>query len=411
MCGEDEPKQGELSVSPQPPAFPFRTADPLEAPAEFAKLRATDPVSQITLPSGDLAWLITRYEDVRRVLADPRFSREATTAPSAPRLLPIARGSKSLFVMDPPTHTRLRRLVSPAFSPRCIEALRPRIAEITGLLLDRMMADGQPADIIGSVAQPLPIMMICELLGVPFEDVPKFRDWTDLMLRFGANADAAVIDARDKLNAYLTELIAAKRNQPGDDLLSTLILARDNDDQLTGEELVAFGYTLLGAGYHATTAQIVHALLTLLREPGWLSRLGEQPGLVTTAVEELLRRSQAGGGIGALRIALEDVEVCGQLVRAGEPVLPSINSANRDEQVFTDAEGFESARSPNPHLAFGYGIHHCIGAQLGRAELEIALGAVAARLPGLRLAVPESELTWSSNAAFSRPSELLVAWS
>ncbi len=274
-----------------------------------------------------------------------------------------------------------------------------------------MVAAGPPADLIEAFAQPLPIMVICELLGVPYADVPQFRAWTDLMLRFGANSDAAVLDARDQLNAYLTRLIDAKRGESGDDLLRTLLLAREQDDRLSEEELLAFGYTLLGAGYHATTAGIVHGVLTVLRVPGALDRLRDDPGLVSTTVEELLRRSQAGGGLGAMRIALEDVEIGGRVIRAGEAVLPSINSANRDDAAFPNADCFDPARSPNPHVAFGYGIHHCIGAQLGRTELRIALGSIARRLGQLRLMTPEPELEWSENVAFSRPRTLLVTWS
>jgi cytochrome P450 len=397
-------------MSEQPPAFPFQVADPLEPPAEYAKLRAAEPVAEITLPSGDKAWLITRYEDVRQVLSDARFSREAITAPGAPRLLPIARGSKSIFVMDPPEHTRLRRLISRAFSPRHIESLRPRIQQITEELLDAMVTVGPPADLILSLAQPLPITVICELLGVPYADVPQFRAWTDLMLSFGASSGAAVIDARDKLNAYLTNLIEVKRHEDSDDLLRTLIVAREQEDRLTEAELLAFGYTLLGAGYHATTGQIVHAVLTLLREPSQLERLRDDPGLLPAAADELLRCSQAGGGLGALRIAIADVEVAGQLIRSGDAVLPAINSANRDDSVFADADAYDPTRSPNPHIAFGYGIHHCIGSQLGRAELEIALGSIVTRLPELRLTVPEPELVWNEGVAFRRPNELPVTW-
>src|SRR5260221_9077184 len=297
---------------PRPPAFPFPAADPLEPPPEYAKLRACEPVAEITLPSGDRAWLITRYADVRRVLSDPRFSRKALTAPGAPRVFPIAAGSKSIFVMDPPEHTRLRGLISKAFSPRRIESLRPRIQQITEGLLDAMAASGPPADLILGLAQPLPIMVICELLGVPLGDVPTFRAWTDLMLSYGANSGEAVIAAQDKLSAYLTQMIEVKRHESGDDLLHSLAVAGQQGDRLSEQELLAFGYTLLGAGYHATTGELVHAVLVLMRDPSQMSRLRENAGLLPTAAEELLRRSQAGGGLGALRIAMADAEIGGR---------------------------------------------------------------------------------------------------
>ncbi|WP_394363354.1 cytochrome P450 [Amycolatopsis sp. SB7-3] len=398
-----------MSADPAP-SFPFRVADPILPPAEYRKLRAERPVCQVTLPTGDLAWLLLRHEDVRNVLADVRFSREAITAPGAPRLLPIARGSRSIFVMDPPEHSRLRKLVSRAFSPRRIEALRSRIEGLTNEFLDTMAASGPPADLVAGLAQPLPITVICEMLGVPMADVGQFRAWTDIMLGFAPDRKDEVLAAKDSLSAYLLELIKDKRRHPTEDLLMVLISAQDEGDRLSEEELVAFGYTLLGAGYHATTASIVHAVLTLLRNPARLDDLRREPGLLPGAVEELLRLSQAGGGIGALRIATEDVWFGDVVIRAGDAVLPSINAANRDESVFPEPDEMRFSRPRNPHVAFGHGIHHCLGAQLGRIELEVALRSLLARFPDLRLAVAEDELDWSVGLAFSRPDELPLAW-
>ncbi|GAA0526064.1 cytochrome P450 [Paractinoplanes ferrugineus] len=391
-------------------SFPFRSGDPLQPPAEYARLRAEGPLTRVTLPTGDPAWLVTRHAEVRAVLSDARFSREAITAPGAPRLLPIAQGSKSIFVMDPPEHTRLRRLVSRAFSTRRIAALRPRVQQLTDDLLDAMAGGPQPADLMTGLAQPLPITVICEMLGVPYADVAQFRAWTDIMLSFDANRRDEVLAARNHLNDYLTELIEQKRRNPTEDLLMVLIGAREEGDGLSQEELLAFGYTLLGAGYHATTSGIAHSVLMLLRAPAQWERLRADRSLVPSAVEELLRLSQAGGGLGALRIALADVEVGGVLVRAGEAILPSINAANRDPEAFAEPDVLDVSRKPNLHVAFGYGIHHCLGAQLGRMELEIALGGLLDRMPKLALAGSESELHWSAGVAFSRPAELPVTW-
>jgi cytochrome P450 len=391
-------------------SFPFTTRDPVEPPAEYAMLLRDEPVARVTIPTGDPVWLVTKHEDVSRVLADQCFSREAITTPGAPRLLPIAQGSKSIFVMDPPAHTRLRRLVSKAFAPRRIEELRGPIEQLASGMVDRMIAGGPPADLIVGLAQPLPITVICRLLGVPYADVGQFREWTEIMLSYDRGQRDEVLAARDSLNHYLSRLIEAKRAEPTDDLLMVLINATEDSDRLSDEELLAFGYTLLGAGYHATTAGLVHALLTLLRNPHELARLRAEPTLLPTAVEELLRRSQAGGGLGALRIAIEDVEIRGVRIRAGEAVLPLINAANRDGSVFADPDALRLDRKPNPHVSFGYGIHHCLGAQLGRLELEIALGTLLRKLPRLRLAVAETEFVWSSGLAFSRPAELPVAW-
>ncbi|MFC5723804.1 cytochrome P450 [Streptomyces gamaensis] len=395
---------------PTPPPFPFRTPNPLEPPAEYAELLRDAPVTRVTIPTGDPVWLVTRYEDVRRVLSDTRFSREAITAPGAPRLLPIAEGSKSVFVTDPPEHTRLRRLVSRAFSPARIRQLSTEVVALADELTAAMAAAGPPADVMAGLAQPLPITVICRMLGVPFADVPRFRAWTDVMLSWARDSRTEVVAAREALSRYLSGLIEAKRKEPADDLLTVLVAAADDGDRLDDEELLAFGYTLLGAGYHATTAGLAHALLTLLRHPQQLARLRNEPEALPGTVEELLRRSQAGAGLGALRIAREDVTIGGVRIAAGDAVLPLINAANRDPEVFTDPDALRPDRAPNPHLSFGHGIHHCLGAQLGRIELQAGIGALLRTLPGIRLAVDESQLEWSSGLAFSRPASLPVVW-
>ncbi|WP_198958392.1 MULTISPECIES: cytochrome P450 [Amycolatopsis] len=392
------------------PRFPFPGEHPLRPPEEYAALRAERPVARVGLANGHAVWLVTTHAEVRQVLADPRFSREAITRPDAPRLLPIAAGSKSIFVMDPPAHTRLRKLVGRAFTTRRIENLRPRVEKLAASMVDAMAEQGPPADLIAHLAQPLPITLICEMLGVPAADQSLFRAWTDVMLSVSAHSSAEVGAAAGKLKGYLGDLIAAKQRDPSDDLLTALVTARDEGDSLDTEELLAFAETLLMAGYHATTSEIVHAVLTLTARPAALRRLVEHPDELPVAVEELLRYSQAGGGVGPIRIALEDVEIGGVLVRAGEAVLPSINSANRDENVFDAPGNLDLGRTPNPHLAFGHGIHHCLGAQLGRMELAVALGALFDRFGAVTLAVPEAELEWKTDRAFSRPETLPLRW-
>ncbi|WP_406379439.1 cytochrome P450 [Streptomyces sp. NBC_01618] len=399
-----------MTAENPPRAFPLSVPDPLEPAPEYATLRESEPVAPLTLPTGHRAWVVTRYDDVRLVLADPRFSKSALTAPDAPRLLPVAKGSKSLFTMDPPEHTRLRKLVTKAFTVRHMEQLRPRVQKITDELLDGMAADGPPADLIAHLAQPLPITVICEMLGVPLADQERFRVWSDVMLSISAHSPDDVMAARTGLNSYLGELIAAKAAAPADDLLTQLIEAREEGDRLSEEELLAFGHTLLVAGYHATTGEVVGALITLLRKPGLWERLRADHDLVPSAVEELLRYSVAGGGAGAMRIATEDVELGGALVRKGEAVLPAITSANRDGRVFADPEEVDLDRESNPHLTFGHGLHHCLGAQLGRIELQVALRSLLERFPELRLAVAADELKWVAGMAFRRPLELPVAW-
>jgi cytochrome P450 len=390
--------------------FPFHSSHPLDPPAEYAALRADEPVARATLPNGHRVWLVTRYEDVRKVFADGRLSRQAITAPGAPKILPIATGSKSIFVMDPPEHTRLRRLVANAFTTRQVERLRPRIAELADRMVGRMLEQGPPCDLIEHVAEPLPITVICELLGVPQRDRAVFRDWTEVMLSFTAHTPEQIRSAVGQLRGYLAELVADKQRNPADDLLTSLVEARDEDDALSTEELLAFGQTMLVAGYHATSAEIAHAVLNLVSMPDAVARLAADPARLPVAIEELLRYSQAGGGVGPVRIATEPVRVGDVTIQPGEAVLPCINSANRDDTVFAQPDRLDLDRERNPHVAFGHGVHHCLGAQLGRVELQVVLETLLRRLGEFSLAVEPQELAWRTGTAFARPLSLPLRW-
>lgn len=390
--------------------FPFHSPDPLTPPKEYADLRITQRVTKATLPNGHTVWLVTRYEDVRAVFADPRLSRAAITAPDAPKILPVTTGSKSIFVMDPPEHTRLRKLVARIFTTRQIEQLRPRVEELTEQMIGELRAAGPPADLIAFLAEPLPIIVICEILGVPQQDRTLFRGWTDVMLSFTAHSVPEIRAAGGKLRAYLADLVATKQQDPGDDLLTALITARDETDSLSTDELLAFGQTMLIAGYHTTAAEIAHAVLNLLSRPGQLAVLAAHPEQVPAAVEELLRFSQAGGGVGPVRIATEEIELGGVTIAPGEAVLPCINSANHDESVFDLPESLELTRTPNPHLSFGHGVHHCLGAHLGRVELQVVLQKLLHHLGEFELAVAPEELSWRTGTAFSRPHTLPLRW-
>src|SRR6266508_26576 len=322
-----------------PPRFPFAAARGIDLPSEYARLREQEPVIRVRLASGDLAWIVTRYDDVRRVFADARFSRAALNRPGAVRSMPVAGAIPGLIVAaDPPDHTRLRKLVAPAFTSRRIEALRPRIEQVS---------EG---------------------------------------------------------------LIEAKRRDPADDLLGTLIGARDDEDRLSEDELVGFAVGLLVAGFETTASELAHALLLLLRHPDQLAWLREDLARMPAAVEELLRCIPLSNGLAAIRIATEDVELGGVVVRTGEAVLPLTASANRDAGVFTGPERLDLTRATNPHLAFGHGIHHCLGGQLARIELHVGIAAVLRRFPGLRLAVGYEDLTWKPSMALNALAALPVAW-
>jgi cytochrome P450 len=391
--------------------FPFPVVSSLEPSPEYARLREEQPVARVKLPSGDLAWIVTRYEDVRLVFSDPRFSRAAATHPGAPRLMPGIEGDpESIVSKDPPEHTRLRKLVAPAFTSRRLEEMRPRVQGIVAGLLDAMADGGQPADLISSLTSPLPIMVICELLGVPQSDRDRFRVWSDTMFGTSPEAIDAALAAREALIAYLAETIQARREAPASDLLGTLITFRDRDDKLSERELISFAGGLIVAGYETTANRLANAVLILLRHPSQVEALRADTGMLPQAVEELLRYIPGGAAGGLMRVATEDVELGGAKIRAGEGVIAITNSANRDPSICPDPNRFDIARPPTPHVSFGHGVHHCVGAQLARLEIQLALGELFRRFPRLRLAVPENDLEWRKNVVIHSLVTLPVAW-
>jgi cytochrome P450 len=359
----------------------------------YARWRAEAPVRRVRLPSGLGAWLVTRYDDARRALADPRLRKSLPVGgPGSGALSPPigAAVSRHMLAVDPPDHTRLRRLVSAAFTGRRVEALRPRIEEITDGLLDAM--DGPDVvDLIDAFAFPLPIQVICELLGIPAADRDSFRAWSNVIVS-GSQAADRLPGAMQSLVAYIRTLIADRRAHGGDDLLAGLIDVRDQQDRLTEDELSSMVFLLLIAG-HETTVNLIGngSYLLLTRRERW-DRLRADPALLPTAIEEFLRY-EGPVETATFRVAAEDVEIGGETIAAGEPILVVLLSANRDDR-FPDADDLRLDRPQNPHLAFGHGIHYCLGAPLARLEAQVAFGKLMARFSGLRLAVPEHELIW-----------------
>jgi cytochrome P450 len=394
-----------------PPTFPFPPPAPWEPPPRLAELRARQLLTTVALPSGDTAWLATRHADVRQVCTDRRFSRAAAKAPGAPKFGRSApQADDSIIFMDPPEHTRLRRLIAPAFSAQRMRSLAVRVQEQVDDLLDVMAKEGPIADFVSGLAQPLPIRAICFLLGVPYEDQEQFRAWGEAAITISPEGVDGVRRARASLEEYLRGLLEERRHRPAEDVLGTLVAARDGDDRLTEAEMLDLGISLLLAGYETSARQLSLSVLTLLRHPVQLSRLRADPaGLMSVAVEELLRHVPLTA-VNFMRVATEDVEVGGTLVRAGEGVIPSIVAANRDPGVFAEPDALDVGRASNPHVAFGHGVHYCIGAPLARLELQIALTRLLERFPGLRLAVEEHEIPWRADLAMATLVELPVAW-
>jgi cytochrome P450 len=395
-------------VGQVPRSYPFSRIR-LEPDPQYAELRRTEPVSRVQLPYGPPAWLVTDYELTKAVLSDARFSRAACVGRDNPRetAADVSQVAESVLSMDPPQHTRIRKLVGKAFTPRRVAELRPRATAISHELLDDMIAAGPPADLVDSFSYALPAIMICELLGIPEADRPMFRSWTDAIVSTATAVQEQ--DAYLHLVGYIADMFAARRTRPGDDLLTWLVQARDTDDRLSESELLVLGMALLVAGYETTAHQITNMTYTLLTHPPQLQQLRQRPELLPAAVEEMLRFNVFGSAINP-RIATADVEIGNVVVLAGEPVLCSRSSANRDETVFSHPDELDLSRDPNPHLAFGYGPHFCLGANLARVELQVALGAILSRLPGLRIAVPEDSLTWHSGTIMRGLAAFPIVW-
>ncbi|MEU4419317.1 cytochrome P450 [Actinoplanes sp. NPDC024001] len=380
----------DLQIDFTDPAF---QADPHPV---YAHWRRTGPVTRTRLPSGLSAWLVTRYEDARRALADPRLSKQSgfsvgSSATANQPVGPAAVLSRHMLAVDPPDHTRLRRLVSAAFTARRIEGLRPRIEEITRDLLDAVEGREQ-ADLIDAFAFPLPIQVICELLGVPADDRDAFREWSNVIVA-GSQAGDRLEPAIRAMVGYILALLAERRARPGDDLLSGLIQVRDEADRLTEAELSSMVFLLLIAGHETTVNLIGNGTYLLLRERERWERLRAEPALLPTAIEEFLRY-EGPVETSTFRVATEDLEIGGVTISAGDPVVVVLLSANRDGDRFPAADELRLDRPQNPHLAFGHGIHYCLGAPLARLEAQVAFSALLTRHPGLRLAVPPEDLRW-----------------
>jgi nocardicin N-oxygenase len=391
-------------------SFPFLPLERLDIEPIVTELRRTEPISRIKLPYGGEAWLVTRYRDVKDALGDPRFSRAAVVNKDVPRRQELPVGPEGIMYMDPPEHTRLRRLITRVFTARRVQDLRPRAQQIADGLVDRMTRGRSSADLVESFALPLPTMVICELLGVPFGDRELFRRGADALMSSHEFTPQEYVRELQGLSAYFLDLIAQRRRQPTDDLLGALVRARDDKGRLTEMELVSLSITLLAGGHETTAGQITNFVYTLLRHPAEMAMLQAQPELLPGAVDELMRYIALGSGHHAALIATEPLELGGVAIAEGDAVFVHLNSGNKDEDEFTDPECLDVTRAHNPHLGFGHGAHYCPGAQLAKMELQVALNTVLNRLPALRLDAEEDAIQWKASMLVRGPQSLWVRW-
>ena len=388
---------------PQPPRVdlldPAFKANPYPT---YAELRSTAPVHRVELPDGLGIWLITRYDDVLAVLKDERLVKDwrkvltSEQLAQIPPIPPVMEAlSRNMLDMDPPDHQRLRSLVSKAFTPRLIERLRPRVQAIADGLLDAVQDRGE-MDLIDDYAFPLPITVIAELLGVPAEDRDSFREWSGAAVSGNTtqeHLDKVLIPHMQAFTDYLHALFEEKRKNPKDDLVSALLRAEEAGDKLSEDELLGMVFLLLVAGHETTVNLIGNGVLALLQHPDQLQKLKDDPSLIKPAVEELLRYD---GPVetSTERFAREDVRIGETVIPRGEMVLVVLAAADHDPERFADPDELDITRIDNRHLAFGKGIHHCLGAPLARMEGQIAISTLLARMPDLRLKGSSESLSW-----------------
>ncbi|GCD43588.1 cytochrome P450 [Streptomyces paromomycinus] len=413
-----EPVEPGDAHQPCPAPFPMPPPGSVGPPPEYAALRRSCPVARVATPFGAPAWYVTRYDDVRKLLADDRFIRptindwplDADAAARGPGLV-------TMMELEGPRHAALRQALAEPFSVRATRQRRPALRATADRMLGQIVADGPPGDLVRGFCEPFPLLVMCELVGIPYAERATFLAAADdalgALVTLGEGRDAT-----HQLRSYMASLLERHRRAPGGNILSSLVEASDrgaaDEESAAGEEsavdeesVLAFGLSMLVAGYRTTTMFLANAVLTLLAEPDRYERLLRDRALLPTAVDELLRFLPVQNGVVILQ-AREDVTVHGRTIRAGEAVLPVVAAANRDERTFPEADRLVLDRRANPHLAFGRGPHNCIGAHLARAQLSIGLEALLDHFPRLRLTGQPP--TWEDHSPIRSPLTLPVAW-
>jgi cytochrome P450 len=394
------------------PHFPFADRPGVSLADEHLSLFREEPLVPVRLAGDRQALLVTRHEDVKTVLTDPRFSRQAWSEGTL-----FARESSALALVtsDAPVHTRRRRAVQAWFTNRKAEQDRPRITAIAERLLDRMEAAGPPADLVADFTTPLPYQVICEMLGLPSADLDRLLPWVTVMMSAGRFSADEVAAAHENMYGYFFDQLAARQravdaDTPGDDLLTALLTAPE-ENRLSREEIAVFGFGIMMAGGETTACHLAMCVLQLLRRPALVESLRQDPASIPVVVEELLRWVWFAGTGGQPHVAVEQVELAGTVLDAGQVVIPLTDSANRDPAMFDAPDEFRPDRVPNPHLGFGHGRHMCLGAAHARVELQVGIEAILRRLDRLELAVDEAQLDWRGRMFMRGVWSLPVRWS
>jgi cytochrome P450 len=397
------------------PPFPQPRACPLGIAPVYHQLRENEPVAKVQMPTGETVWLITRYDYAKRILTDPRVSSDRTHPgypvlvgfPNRETMREAARGS--LLGMDPPEHTVHRRVLVSEFTVRRIRDLRPRIQEIVDAAVDDLLAGPKPVDLVRAFSLPIPSRIVCELIGVPYESREFFQSCTKIMLsRDISGPEKQATSAR--IMEFYEELVIGKEKEPGDDLLSRLLVRYQKAGNYDRNQLVGLAALLVTGGHETTANMISLSTVALLQQPDQLALLKSDMSLMPGAVEEFLRYFSVAAELTGYRAALADIEIGGVLIREGDGIIALSSAANRDPDVFAEPDDLNVARGAQHHVAFGYGPHQCLGQNLARIELDVALSTLFTRIPDLRLAVPMSELPFKQDASIYGLHRLPVTW-
>ena len=393
-------------------AYPMPRECPFDPPPALREMRSGRPLAKVRLWNGQDVWLATRYDDVRAILSDPRVSadsRHEGFPGQSPGMALMRKQYRTFMSMDPPEHGQYRRMLTAEFTVKRIEGWRPRMQQIVDQQIDAILAKGPPSELIEDLVLALPTLMICDLLGIPYEDQEFFQTRAAIIASSRTSASEAMAVSKELCDGYIGDLIDRKNVEPKDDLLSRLVVAQYQTGKISRQDLISMSRLLLVAGHETSANTMGMGILAFLQHPEQLKALQDDPSLLNNAVEEVLRYVDVAHS-GRRRTALEDIEIAGETIRAGEGIIAHNPSANRDVLMFSDADTFDIRRNTSGHVAFGFGVHQCLGQPMARAELQTVFGTLFRRIPDVRLAVPFSELKFKDDMFVYGVETLPVTW-